>query len=118
MAYTIAVGETENLSIEYLDQNGQPMDPTPTPDAPPEWAQTDDTVQDLVAAADGNTATATGLRGPATDTVQLSLSIGGVLWTDTVEATVTAPAQILTSVHIVAAPAKTLSSVGIVATPA
>ncbi len=117
MAYEIAVGETESLSIEYLDQNGEPMVPTPTPDTPPEWAQTDDTVQDLVAAADGLTATAKGLAA-GSDTVQLTVIVGDKTFTDTTEATVTAPAQILTSVRIVATPAPTLSGVGIVATPA
>ena len=106
MSYTLDVGKTENLAIEYLDQNGQPMVPTPTPDSPAAWSQLDPTIQDLTAAADGNTATATGLKA-GSDTLQLTVIVGGQTFVATMDAVVNAvvPAQTLTSVNIVATPA-------------
>lgn len=105
MAYTLDVGKTELFAIEFLDQNGQPMGPTPTPDSPPSWAQTDPSIQSLTSAPDGLTAQATGLAA-GSDTIQLSLSVGGQSFTATVDATVNAvqPTQTLTSIGIVATP--------------
>ena len=103
MSYTLDVGKTENLAIEYLDQNGQPMVPTPTPDAPPAWSQTNASAVDLTAAADGNTAAAKGAAA-GDDIVQLDLKVGGKSFSATIDLTVTAvtPVQVLTSVAIVA----------------
>jgi len=55
-AVTMVVGHTDNLSIVYLDQHGNPMLVTPIPDSPPTWAQTDPSVATLTVAADGMTA--------------------------------------------------------------
>jgi len=106
MAYTLDVGKTELFAIEFLDQDGKPMEKTPTPDAPPSWAQTDPSAESLTPAADGMTAQATGLAA-GSDTIQLSLSVGGQSFTATVDATVNAvqPSQTLTSIGIVATPA-------------
>lgn len=106
MAFTLDVGKTENLSIEYLDQDGKPMLVTPSLDSPPSWAQTTPATETLTAAADGNTATATGLAAGA-DTIQLTVMVGGRSFVATVDSTVDA----------VVSP-QTLTSVGIVATPA
>lgn len=106
MAYTLDVGKTELFAIEFLDQDGKPMDPTPRPDAPPSWAQTDPGVESLSPSPDGMNAQASGLAA-GTDTIQLSLSVGGQSFTATVDATVNAvqPTQTLTSIGIVATPA-------------
>ena len=106
VATSLNVGQTVPLSISYLDQNGQPMVPTPTPDSPAAWSQLDPTIQDLIAAQDGNTATATGLKA-GSDTLQLTVIVGGQTFVATMDAVVNAvvPAQTLTSVNIVATPA-------------
>lgn len=105
MAYTLDVGKTVNLAIEYLDQNGQPMELLPQR-ATPAWAQLDNTVQDLIASADGESATATGLKA-GTDTVQVTVVVGGQTFTATMNAEVVevVPTQTLTSIAIIATPA-------------
>ena len=103
MATSLNVGQTVPLSIKYLDQNGAEMVPTPTPDAPPAWAQTNSAAALLTASADGNTATAKGtLAGD--DVVQLDLAVGGKSFTATLDLTIVAAAPVLTSVEIVAGP--------------
>ena len=106
MSYTLDVGKTENLAIEFLDQNDQPMVATPKPDSPAAWSQLDPSIQALIAAADGNTATATGLAA-GSDTIQLTVIVGGQTFVATMDAVVNA-----------AVPTQTLTSVGIIATPA
>lgn len=103
MAATLKVGQTIPFSIAYLDQNGNPMSPPPNPDAPPAWAQLNSASESLTAAPDGNTASATGLAA-GSDTIQLSLSVGGNQFTATLDVTVEAaePTQTLTSIQIVA----------------
>ena len=104
MAFTLDAGKTENLAIEYLDANGAPMLVTPTPDSPPAWAQTNPAADTLTPAADGNTATSTGLPAGGTDTIQLTVIVGGHTFQATVDATINpaVAAQVLTSVGIVA----------------
>ncbi len=106
MASTQNVGQTTSFSIAYMDQNGQPMVPTPAPDAPPAWSQSTPATETLTAAADGNTASALGLAA-GSDTVQVTVLVGGVSFSATIDMTVNAvapPAQVLTSIAIVAAP--------------
>ncbi len=107
MAYTLDVGKSENLAIEYLDQEGKPMLVTPTPDSPPVWAQTNPAAELLTPAPDGNTAVATGNQVGGADTIQMTVMVGGISFQATVDATVNAvvPSQTLTSVGIVATPA-------------
>ncbi len=106
MAYTLDVGKTELLAISYLDQDGKEMLPAPTPDAPPVWSQLTPASETLTAAADGNTATAVGLAA-GTDTVEVDLTVGGISFKATIDATINVvapPAQVLTSIAIVATP--------------
>jgi hypothetical protein len=105
MDFTLDVGKAENLSIEVLDQNGQPI-ANPVFDAPPAWSQADATVGDLAASQDGFTAVETGLKA-GTDTVQVDAKIGGTTFTATATATINAvvPTQTPTSINIVATPA-------------
>ena len=105
MAATQNVGQTTSFSIAYFDQNGAPMAVTPTPDATPAWSQSDPTVDTLTAAADGNTASALGLKA-GTETIEVALAVGGHSFSATIDMTVVAvvPAQTLTSIGIVASP--------------
>lgn len=101
MAATQNVGQSLPLSIEYLDQNGQPMRTTPTPDTAPQWANSDTATETLVASVDGKTAVATAVAAGA-DTVEVTLAVGGRSFTATLDVTVMPAAQTLTSIAIIA----------------
>jgi hypothetical protein len=102
------VGQTTSFSIEYLDQNGSLMLVPQSPDAAPAWSQTNAAVELLVAAADGNTASAKGLVA-GSDTVKVDLKVSGVSFSATIDMTVNAGfgagtgSQTLTSINIRAA---------------
>lgn len=101
MATTDTVGQTLPLSIQYLDQHGQPMQTVPTPDAPPSWSNTTPATETLTVAADGLTATALAVAA-GTDTINLSLAVGGQTFTASLAVTVAAQPQVLTSIEVVA----------------
>lgn len=99
MATTLAVGHKLELAIMFLDQNGNPMLTTPTPDTAPTWANTTPATEVLTPAASG--LTAEGIpAAPGSDTVTLNVTVGGVAFTATLDVTVTASPQVLTSVGI------------------
>ena len=98
----VTVGHTVTDTIAYLDQNGNPMQVTPIPDSPPSWSKVAaDTVDTLVASADGSQATITAV-GAGQDTVSMSVTVGGVTFAATQQLNVQAAPQVLTSVAIVA----------------
>ena len=99
MAVTLAVGHTLNMSLTFLDQNGNPMLTTPTPDAAPTWSDTTAATETLAPAASGLTCVGTPIA-PGTDTVTVTLAVGGVAFTANLDVTVTAAPQVLTSVAI------------------
>ncbi len=99
MAITMNIGQTATLSIKYLDQSGQVMTTTPTPDAPPTWTNADPTVGTLTVATDGNTASDVALVA-GTDNIGLSVLAGGKTFSASIAVTVAPPVQILTSVEI------------------
>lgn len=101
MAFTIVAGQKSALSIAFLDQHGNPMVPTPAPDSPPVWANTTPASETLTVAADGLSAVDTAVA-PGTDTINLTVIVGGVTFAATVSVTVSAAPQVLTSVQIVA----------------
>ena len=88
------------MSIGYFDQHGNPMAPAPTPDAPPQWTQANPAADTLTPAPDGNSATALGLAA-GSDTISLSLTVGGATFSATLDLTVSAEPQVLTSIQIV-----------------
>lgn len=101
-AITVNIGHAVNMSIVFLDQNGNPMLTAPTPDAAPTWTDSTPATGTLVPAADGLSAVETAVAAGA-DVVTLSLTIGGTAFTATLPITVAAVAQVLTSVDIIAA---------------
>jgi hypothetical protein len=100
MATTISVGHTLGLSIQYLDQHGNPMLTAPTPDAAPVWTDTTPATETLTVVASGLTATGTPIAA-GTDTVTVNLAVGGKTFTATVDVTVTPEPQVLSGVVIV-----------------
>jgi hypothetical protein len=97
----VNVGHVVNCTIIYLDQNGNPMLTTPTPDAAPTWSDAPAPAgcATLVAAPGGLTATDTAVAVGA-DVISLSLSVGGVAFSATQPVTIDAAPQVLTSIEI------------------
>ena len=96
---TVSVGHTISCSIGYLDTTGNPMLVAPTPDSPPAWTNTTPASETLVPSSDGSTAVATA-AAVGTDTINLSVSVGGRTFTASLAVTVQAAPQILGSVVI------------------
>ena len=100
MALNMTVGQSDALSIAFLDQNGQPMATTPTPDAVPVWTNSTPATDTLTVAGDGLSATDAAV-GIGTDTVNLTLSVNGQSFTAALDINVAGAAQVLTSIQIV-----------------
>lgn len=98
---TVTVGHTVNFSLVFLDQNGNPMLVTPTPDTPPAWTDTTPATGTLTAAASGLTASELAVAA-GTDTVNVALTVGGVAFSASIDLTVQAAPQVLTSIQILA----------------
>jgi hypothetical protein len=99
MATTINVGQTQGYQINCLDSGGNLITPQPTFDAAPAWSDDTPATDTLTASADGLTATALGLVG-GTDTISVSLNIGGVPFSATEALTVVAAASQVASIAI------------------
>jgi len=99
---TINVGHQDTMTIQYLDQNGNPLLTTPTPDSAPTWTNAptpsgDDT---LSVAQGGNSAVLAAVAA-GTDLVTLTVVVGGKTFSATDAITITPAPQVLTSVAIV-----------------
>jgi hypothetical protein len=98
----ITVGHTDTLSIQYLDQNGNPMLTPVTPDSPPTWTNTPASppVDTFTVAADGSSATLVATTA-GSDVVNLSVMVGGKTFTATDAITISAAPQVVSGVMIV-----------------
>ena len=103
MAEALFVGQTDTLSIQFLDTSGQPMATPPTPDSPPTWTDTTAATETVAPAADGMSCGQTAVA-PGTDTVNLTVTVAGVAYTAQLDVTVSAQPQVLGSVAIVSGP--------------
>lgn len=104
MAKTVTAGKTVPLSIGFLDQFGAEFVPTPTPDSPPTWTQANPAAGALSFSADGLTGHYAAANAAGADTVTMTVMVGGVIFSATLDISVVgaAPAPILTSVVIIA----------------
>jgi len=100
MAITVSLGHTVGMAIVFLDQNGNKMLTTPVPDVAPVWTQTTPATETLTVAPDGLTSVATPVAA-GSDTISLSVTVGGAAFNASLDVTVQAAAQVLTSVAIV-----------------
>jgi hypothetical protein len=98
---SVTVGHKVDFKLAFLDQHGNPMLSPVTPDSPPVWLDTDSAVGTLTAAADGLSAEETAVSA-GTDTVTVSLMVGGVKFEASIDVAVQPEAQVLTSVQILA----------------
>jgi len=98
----LTVGHTDTMSIQYLDTTGNPMLTTVTPDSPPTWTDTPATppVDTFVVSADGTSAVLTATAA-GTDSINLSVTVAGKVYTATQSVTISAAPQVLGSVTIV-----------------
>ena len=96
---SVSVGHTVSMSLIFLDQSGNPMLVTPTPDAAPVWTDTTPATGTLTAAANGLTATELAIAA-GSDTVSVALAVGGEQFSASVAIDVAAAPQVLTSVAI------------------
>jgi hypothetical protein len=101
MATIVTIGHKLNLSIQVLDQHGNPMLDPSVYDAEPVWANTTPATETLSVAAGGQTATGTPVS-VGTDLVSLSFAIGGKEFTASLAVEVDAEPQVATSAIIVA----------------
>ena len=99
MSVNVSIGHTVNMSISYLDQNGNPMLTPPTPDSPPTWADTNSAAATLTVSGDGMTA-ADAAVAVGVDTVNLTVVVGGQSFSASLDVNVQAAPQVLTSVAI------------------
>lgn len=97
----MTVGQKVALSIKFLDASGNEITPAPTLDAAPTWSDTTPATDTLTQSADGLTASAAAIAA-GSDTVQVSLAIGGSQFTATLPITVTTPVPKVASIEIVA----------------
>ena len=95
---TLNVGHSAALSIEYLDQNNNPL-PAPVPDSPPVWSNVALTTATLTVGPGGQTATEAAIAA-GTDTVNLSVVVGGKTFTTLLGVTVQPAPPVLTSIQI------------------
>ncbi len=102
MATTLNVGQTLPLSIRFLDQDGKEMSPTPTPDSPPQWAQSNSLAELLTQTADGLSATVVA-SAAGDDTISLDMSVGGRAFSAILQVTVAGVVvvPVLTGIEIV-----------------
>jgi len=98
---TVSVGHMVTCTLEYLDQNGNPMLTPVTPDSPPVWTDAPSApgVDTNSVSADGLTDVVSALA-VGSDTVGVTVIVGGKTFTDSTLITITAAPQVLTSVQI------------------
>lgn len=96
----VSVGHTVIDTIVYLDQHGNPMLVSPTPDAPPAWGNlAAPTIDTMSVSADGSTDTITAVAA-GVDTVTVTVIVGGKSFSATQQLTINPEPQVLTSVAI------------------
>jgi hypothetical protein len=98
----LTVGHTDTMSILYVDTAGNPMLTPVTPDSPPTWVDTPATppVDTFTVSADGTTAVLAATAA-GTDTVNLTVVVGGKTYTVSAQFAISAPPQVLGGVQIV-----------------
>jgi hypothetical protein len=101
MATELKVGQTLPLGLAFLDQNGQPMVTKPQLDAPPVWEDTSPSVGTLTVIS--NEVASEHAIAAGSDTVRVTLHVGGTQFSATLDVTVPVivPTQTLTTVEIV-----------------
>ncbi len=99
----VTVGHTVTNVIRYLDQNGNPMQTTPTPDSPNVWTDSGSAASPALdtstISTDGNTQTVVA-QAAGVDQVTVTVTVGGKTFTASVEIDISPTPQVLTSIAI------------------
>ncbi len=102
---SVTAGHKITYAIAYLDENGRPMITTPTLDGPPSWSNAPSApgIDTLTPAADGSSAVlqTNAADADSTDTVSMSVVVGGKSFSASDSVTISAAPQVLSSVEIV-----------------
>jgi hypothetical protein len=98
---TVNVGHQVVATYQVLDQNGQPLLTQPTLDAPAAWTDTPSVtgVDTNVVSADGTQDVVTA-KAAGTDTIGVSVTVGGKTFTDSTLLTVTPAPQVASGVVV------------------
>lgn len=101
LMFTVNVGHTVESTILFLDQNGNPMLTPVTPDSPPVWTNTPSSppVDTFTVSPDG-LSSALAATAAGSDSLSLTVIVGGVTFTASEAITIAAAPQVLTSVQI------------------
>jgi hypothetical protein len=96
----VVVGHNITYTIVYLDQNGQPMLTSVTPDSPPAWSNlAAPTIDTMSISADGSTDSVSAV-GAGADSVTVSVTVGGVTFTAVDQVSISAAPQVLGAVAL------------------
>lgn len=95
----VTVGHQIECTLIYLDTNGNPMQTAPTPDSPPAWTSTGDPTDKLNVSSDGLVCDIDTLAA-GSDTLNVTVVIGGTSYTASLPFTVGDAPQELGSVAI------------------
>lgn len=96
----VTVGHEIVYTIQYLDQNGQPMLSPVTPDSAPVWSNlAAPTIDTMSVSADGSTDTVSAV-GAGVDSVSVSVTVGGAVFSAVDQVSVGAAPQVLTSIAL------------------
>lgn len=98
----LTVGHVDTLTYVIVDANGNPMIPQPALDSPAVWTDAPSAagVETFAAAADGTSAVVTATAA-GSDTVGLTVIVGGKTFTASDLITVSAAPQVASGVQIV-----------------
>lgn len=104
MTLQVTAGHEVDATIVYLDTNGNPMLTAPTPDSPPSWTNAPSApgIDTLTVSPDGSSAVlATNVTDAnSSDTLGLSVTVGGKTFTASLAIAISAAPQVLGSVAI------------------
>ena len=99
MNVKLSLGHSLTAAISFLDQHGNPMLSPVVPDEVPVWQNMDAGVEKLTSSADGMNATAEPVAA-GVDTINVKVTVGGVLFTATLDVEVVPEPQVLSSIAI------------------
>ena len=99
----VNVGHPVAIAIKYLDQNGNPMLTTPTPDSPPTWSQAPSAsgIDSLSVASPGNLSASLATLEAGTDIITVNMQVGGVALSASLGVNISPAPQVLTSIELV-----------------
>lgn len=99
MSTQVSIGHEIDMSIDFLDQHGNPMLEVAKPDTAPVWSNINSTVETVAAALDGMSAVAKPVA-VGSDTISVDLVVAGVKFNATLDVNVITEVQVLTSIKI------------------